>query len=99
MGWFDEQIRQRIKSDQDIFEDSIYNMMSSISGKYESLMMDRRHIAQKAVEEIIEYFGFKPKEVTSDLKDAVKAYGTMYRRITLEGKWYKDAYGPMLAYL
>lgn len=99
MGWFDEQIRQRIKSDQDIFEDSIYNMMSSISGKYESFMMDRRHIAQKAVEEIIEYFGFKPKEVTSDLKDAVKAYGIMYRRITLEGKWYKDAYGPMLAYL
>ena len=98
MGWFDEQIRQRIKNDQDVFEKSIYNLMSSIDGKYDPFADDRQLIAQKAVEEIISYFGFTPKEDNGDLKDAVKAYGIMYRRIKLEGKWYKDAYGPMLAY-
>ncbi|MBO6241833.1 MAG: ATP-binding cassette domain-containing protein [Butyrivibrio sp.] len=98
MGWFDEQIRQRIKNDQDIFEKAIYNMMSSIDGKYDPFETDRQHIAKKSVEEIISYFGFTPKEGTGDLKDAVKTYGIMYRRIKLEGKWYKDAYGPMLAY-
>lgn len=30
MGWFDEQIRQRKESDQDIFEDSIFRMASVV---------------------------------------------------------------------
>lgn len=98
MGWFDEQIKQRIKNDQDVFEKSIYNMMSSIDGKYDPFDDDRQHIAKRAVEEIVSYFGFTPKEGTGDLKDTVKTYGIMFRRIKLEGKWYKDAYGPMLAY-
>ena len=33
MGWFDEQIRQRKESDQDIFEDSIFRMASVVLGK------------------------------------------------------------------
>ncbi len=99
MGWFDEQIRQRQKSDQEVFENSIYNVMSSINSKYGETMEDMRFVAQKAIEEIIKYFGFRPKETIDDLKEAVKVYGIMYRKVELKGKWHKDAYGPMLAYI
>ena len=33
MGWFDEQIRQRKLSDQEIFEDSLFRMASAVLGK------------------------------------------------------------------
>ena len=33
MGLFDEQIRQRKAQDQEIFEDSIFEMASAIAGK------------------------------------------------------------------
>ena len=33
MGWFDEQIRQRKQSDQEIFEDSIFRMASVVLGR------------------------------------------------------------------
>ncbi len=100
MGWFDEQIRQRKQSDQDIFEDSIFNMAASIVGrKGAKTLDDRRFVSKKAVEEIIKYFGFKPKAEMEDLKDGIKSFGIMYRKVELKGRWYKDAYGPMLGYV
>ncbi len=100
MGWFDEQIRQRKQSDQDIFEDSIFNMAESIVGrKGAKTIDDRRFVSKKAVEEIIKFFGFKPKGEMEDLKDSIKSLGIMYRKVELKGQWYKDAYGPMLGYV
>ncbi len=100
MGWFDEQIRQRRNSDQEVFEDSIFNMASSIIGKKGAkVIADKRFVSQKAIEEIIKYMGFKPQNDMADLKDVVKSYGIMYRRVELKGNWHKDAYGPMLGYV
>ena len=33
MSWFDEQIRQRKKNDQDLFEDAIFAMASAVLGR------------------------------------------------------------------
>ena len=33
MGWFDEQIRQRKGSDQEVFEDSIFRLASVVLGR------------------------------------------------------------------
>ncbi len=99
MGWFDDQIREKIKSDQEVFEDSIFNMAASVvDSSGEKNINDKRFVTRKAVEEIIKYYGFKPKESESDLKDVVKSYGIMYRQIKLQGDWYEKASGPMLAY-
>ncbi len=100
MGWFDEQIRQRKQSDQNIFEDSIFNMAESIVGRKGAKSIDdRRFVSKKAVEEIIKFFGFKPRAEMEDLKDSIKSLGIMYRKVELKGQWYKDAYGPMLGYV
>ena len=34
MGWFDEQIRQRERSDQDILEDSFLRMAGAVMDKW-----------------------------------------------------------------
>ncbi len=99
MGWFDDQIREKIKSDQEVFEDSIFNMAASVvDSSGEKDINDKRFVTRKAVEEIIKYYGYKPKDSDGDLKDIVKSYGIMYRQVRLHGDWYDDAHGPMLAY-
>ena len=40
MGWFDEQIRQRKLSDQEIFEDSLFRMASAVLGKQRAGVLD-----------------------------------------------------------
>ena len=100
MGWFDEQVRLRNKSDQEMFEDSIFNMASSVIGRSTAKTIDdKRYVSKKAVEEIIKYYGFKVKPNISDSRDVLKYYGISYRSVRLKGKWHNDAYGPMLGYV
>ncbi|WP_029231653.1 ATP-binding cassette domain-containing protein [Butyrivibrio sp. VCB2006] len=107
MGWFDEQIRQRIKTDQDVFEDAIFGMASSVIGvKAAKEINDSRIVTKAAIEEIIKYFGFKPNadsfnELSENLDIAaiLRPYGIMYREATLDHEWIKEAYGPMIARL
>ncbi|MCR5670542.1 MAG: ATP-binding cassette domain-containing protein [Butyrivibrio sp.] len=107
MGWFDEQIRQRIDSDQEMFEDSIFNMASSIVGKKAAQTInDERFVTRKAVQEIIKYYGFRPKESTFndlgqeiDFQSLLKPYGIMFREVKLTEGWIKEGEGPMMGTL
>ena len=106
MGYFDEQIRNRIENDQQEFEDSIFNMASSIIGKKAAKEVnDDRIITRAAIEEIIKYYGFKPKdkfgsiEVDTDLQSVLKPYDIAFRPVELDEEWTREAFGPMLGYL
>lgn len=107
MGWFDEQIRQRIESDQSNFEDSIFEMASSVIGKKAAKgITDSRIVTKAAIEEIIKYLGFKPKNEDFnelgegvDLQNILRPYGVLYREVALDEEWLKEAYGPMLGRL
>ena len=57
MGWFDEQIRQRSESDQNILEDSFFRMASVVMDKWDAdRLEDERLIAKEAIDEILKYF-------------------------------------------
>ncbi len=106
MGWFEEQIKHRMESDQEAFEDSIINLSSSVIGKKAARdISDERIITRAAIEEIIKYLGYKPKDafnemvVDNDLQGILKPYGIMYRDVVLDEEWTKEAYGPMLGKL
>ena len=107
MGWFDEQIRQRTKSDQEVFEDSIFNMASSVIGvKAVKDITDSRVVTKAAIEEIIKYFGYKPETDSFnqlgediDLANILRPFGIMFREVTLDEEWTKEAYGPMIGKL
>ena len=62
MGWFDEQIRQRKLSDQEIFEDSIFRMASVVLGQSGAGSLNDDRIATKAaIDDILKYYHYKSR--------------------------------------
>ena len=104
MGWFNEQIKQRLQSDQETLEDSFFRMASVVLDKWNSEhLMDEQVIAKEELDRILKYFREKPVEVPDNIKDvneqleyALRPSGLMMRDVSLEEGWQKDAYGPML---
>lgn len=106
MGWFDNQIRQRKQSDQDRFEDSILRMASVVVGnRYGDSLADDRIITKHAIDDILKYYHCKPVDIPESLKDpeeqleyALRPYGLMYRVVELKENWFKDGFGPVIAF-
>ena len=106
MGIFDEQIRQRKRGDQDMFEDSILRMASAVVGKdVAGSMASQRIVTKEAVDDILKYYRINPVDIPSFVKDpeeqleySLRPHGIMHRMVALTEGWYKDAFGPMIAY-
>jgi len=104
MGWFDEQIRQRTESDQNLLEDSFFRMASVVMDKWDAdRLEDDRLIAKEAIDEVLKYYRQKPvdipetiTDVTEQLEYALRPSGLMVRDVELTENWHSDAYGPML---
>ena len=104
MGWFDEQIRQRVQSDQEVLEDSFYQMAGAVLNKWDAdRIEDERLVAREALGSILKYYHQKPVEIPDEITDAneqiayvLRSTGLMVREVQLEEGWQKDAYGPMI---
>lgn len=104
MGWFDEQIRERMQSDQEVLEDSFLQIAAAVLGKgMASQMADEHLIAREALDDVLKYYHYKPVEVPDHIRDVneqldyvLRPLGLMTRDVRLEDGWYKDAFGPML---
>ena len=104
MGWFDEQIRERMKSDQELLEDSYLQIAGAVLGNYMgSRLEDEQLVAKEALDDVLKYYHYKPVEVPDTIHDVneqldyvLRPLGLMTRDVTLEKGWYKDAFGPML---
>lgn len=106
MGWFDEQIRDRKKNDDDAFAEAFANMASAITGKKSETFQSDRTITKDAIDEILKYYRIKSREVPESISDTneqleylMRPYGIMRRTVKLDGKWYKNASGAMLGTL
>ena len=105
MGWFDEQIRQRKLSDQEVFEESIFRMASVVLGKERAgILNDERILTKMVLDDILKYYHAKPVELppavrTPDaaLDYCLRPHGIMYRSVSLDDGWYRNAFGPMIA--
>ena len=70
MGWFDEQIRQRMENDQNVLEDSFFRMASVVMDKWDvDRLEDERLIAKEALDDIQKYYHHKPVEVPENITD------------------------------
>ena len=91
MGWFDEQIKTRKLSDQEVVEDSFMKLASSVLGHKAGIrIQSQRYLSKAAIDDILKYYHKKPIEVTDDITDftdrlehALRPYGIMYRVIHL----------------
>ena len=107
MGWFDEQIKDRMRADNEVFEDSFIRAAGVIMGrKLSAAMNDQRQAATDAIGEILKCYHIKPREVPESITDMndtleflLRPHGIMRRNVELEKGWYRDASGPMIGTL
>ena len=107
MGWFDEQIRERMRLDEDVLEDSFLQLAGSVLGNYAATQLKDEHlVTREALDEILKYYHCRAPEIPEDVKGVedqleymLRPLGLMTRNVRLQEKWYRDAYGPMLGSL
>jgi len=104
-GWFDEQIKKRIRYDREGFQNSFAELSSIVSGNV--VLQDApgsdRNVIRTAIEEILKYYQIKPVELPEEIEELddqleylLQPTGMMRRVVRLEGRWWSNAYGPML---
>ena len=103
MGWFDEQIKTRIKMDEENFSDAFAELSSVVTGKTGPAFESERKRTQSAIGEILRYYNIKPVELPEQMEDMndqleflLRPSGIMQRKVSLKGDWYRDAMGPYL---
>lgn len=104
MGWFDEQIKERKKNDEDLFSEAFVGIADAVLGsKMSAAFTNDEAKAQGAIEEILKYYHVKPREVPDSVKGLndrleylLRPNGIMRRNVNLEKGWYKDAIGAVL---
>ena len=105
LGWFDEQIKQRIKADDDAFSDAFSSMAGVVMGRdMKAAALSDREKTKNAIDEIMKYFHVKAVELPEEIKDMdeqleylLRPSGIMRRMVKLKGAWYHDAVGAFLA--
>ena len=106
MGWFEKQIKQRSDLDQQLFEESFFRVAGVVLGKKTATKISDDHIITKeAIDDILKYYHYKPVEIPKSVKEhedqidyCLRPHGIMKRQVILEENWFKDAFGPILAY-
>ena len=106
MGHFENQIEERREAEQQLLEDSFVKIAGIVLGQRTAERLnDERIITKGAIDEILKYYHYKPVEipenVTTPLEQldyCMRPYGLMSRTVELEEGWYKDAFGPILAF-
>ena len=104
MGWFDEQIKQRKKNDEELFSEAFVGIADAVLGsKMSAAFTNDEAKAQGAIEAILKYYHVKPREVPDSVKGLndrleylLRPNGIMRRNVNLEKGWYKDAIGAVL---
>ncbi len=104
MGWFDEQIKQRKRNDDTIFEEAFVGIADAVLGsKMSAAFVSVEVKAVDAIAEILKYYKVKPREVPESVKGLndrleylLRPHGIMRRNVNLEKDWYKDAIGALL---
>ena len=110
MGWFAEQIKERIRKDEVEFSDAMEEISSIITGTRPNNDTVYRKEEQEtyitdALCEILRYYRLKPVELSQDAKSLedqlegfCRPYGIMHRTVKLEKGWYRDSIGAMLGF-
>ena len=105
MGWFNDQIKERKKLDDEVFSDSFIQMAGAIlGGRVFSILSENSIRVKGAIDEILKYYHVKSRDVPDSITDVneqleylLRPYGIMRRTVELEKGWYRDAIGALLA--
>ena len=104
MGWFDEQIKQRRKNDEDTFSEAFADIADAVLGTKRCATNDGNDERELgAIAKILEYYKVKPRQIPTSVKTLndrleylLRPNGIMRRNVNLERGWYKDSIGAVL---
>lgn len=103
MGWFDEQIRERRRQDNEGFAEAMDELASAAIQPGRGAERSDREQLSSAIQEIMSYYRIKtpePPESCKTLDEQLEFFcrpsGVMRRRVELDRGWYRDAVGAML---
>ena len=106
MGWFDEQIEDRKQHERKLLSDSFEKLSYTVTGRKRSGAFQKGTDINDALEVLMKYFGLREKEIPGRLTDLeskldylLMSSDIMYRSVTLEPGWHKDAMGAMITTL
>jgi len=106
MGWFENQIEDRREADRLLLEDSFLKAAGVVLGsRGAERISDEQIVTKNAIDEILKYYHLRPVEVPESIQApeeqldyCLRRYGLMRREVELKEDWYRNAYGPMLAF-
>lgn len=104
MGWFDKQIRDRHKQDMEQMDEAYRSLASVVDKRFRKTKEFHDRMANyDALKEIAAYFHVAIPEIPENICDinekmnlVLSPAGIMWRRIKLEGEWWKDISGALL---
>ena len=108
MGWFDEQIRQRMQSDKDAMKKSLNQLAGAVVGEkaFTFGLNDRFLAACQAIEDVLAFYRIEAPEhpihiddIDEQMEYMLRPSGMMTRPVKLTEGWYKEAIGPMMGFL
>lgn len=108
MSWFEEQLRDRERSDHADFTDAIDSIANAVMGTRLQEALNQNEIAGSAIEEILKYYGCKRKTtvypdglqtIEERIEYTMRPFGIKSRKVTLDQGWYHHAVGAMLGTL
>jgi NHLM bacteriocin system ABC transporter ATP-binding protein len=106
LGIYDDQIKQRIKSDNESFARSFATLAGSVMGEIPLLEGDTDVLAKNAMEEILKFYRIRVPELPQDSYEVEKQLtyydlcsGLAKRRVRLSEGWYNHTYGAILGKL
>lgn len=104
MSWFNEQIKERLKNDNERLAEAFANMSSAVMGKsiLNSFAVEDKR-ASDAISEILTFYYIKMEETNESFPDLnekleyyMRPHGIMRRSVKLDEGWYKDCIGALL---
>jgi ABC-type bacteriocin/lantibiotic exporter with double-glycine peptidase domain len=104
LGWFDEQIRQRKRLDDELFRDSYDNIAHKVLGE-PAKKRDKRTSVKNAIDEVFYYYNYPRVEIPFGINEpldqieyAAGSVGIMKANIKLNEGWFTDCFGPIIGF-
>ena len=106
MGWFDEQIEYRKQQERRMLSDSFAKLHLSVTGRRSGDTFAEGADVNDALETLLKHFGIRDRKIPASLKGfeekldyLLTASDIMFRKVTLEPGWSRDAMGVMVTSL
>lgn len=106
MGWFDEQIEYRKKQERRMLSDSFEKLHLTVTGRKSGDSFAEGADVNDALDALLKHFGIRDRKIPASLGGfeekldyLLTASDIMFRKVTLEPGWSRDAMGVMITSL